>query len=48
MSKKFNDIMKKFYDDPNLGIKSEDAPANSVSGGGVDLSVDKQLSLIHI
>mgnify|MGYP007000071767 len=22
MSKKFNDIMKKFYDDPNLGIKS--------------------------
>ena len=35
--------MKKFYDDPNLGIKSEDAPANSVSGGGVDLSVDKQI-----
>lgn len=43
MSKKFNDIMKKFYDDPKLGIKSEDAPANSVSGGGVDLSVDKQI-----
>ena len=43
MSKKFNDIMKNFYDDPKLGIKSEDAPANSVSGGGVDLSVDKQI-----
>jgi hypothetical protein len=43
MSKKFNDIMQKFYDDPKLGIKSEDAPANSVSGGGVDLSVDKQI-----
>ena len=35
--------MQKFYDDPKLGIKSEDAPANSVSGGGVDLSVDKQI-----
>ena len=35
--------MKKFYDDPKLGIKSEDAPVNSVSGGGVDLSVDKQI-----
>ena len=35
--------MKNFYDDPKLGIKSEDAPANSVSGGGVDLSVDKQI-----
>ena len=35
MSFKFNDIMQKFYDDPKLGIKSEDAPANAVAGGGV-------------
>tara|TARA_B100000989_G_C19525208_1_gene466455 strand:- start:1361 stop:1864 length:504 start_codon:yes stop_codon:yes gene_type:complete len=41
MTYKFNEIMKKFYEDEMLGIQSEDAPANSVSGGGVDLSVDK-------
>ena len=35
---KFNDIMKKFYEDEMLGIKSEDAPANSVSAGGVDMA----------
>ena len=33
--------MKKFYEDEALGIQQEDAPTNSVSGGGVDLSVDK-------
>ena len=41
MTIKFNDIMKKFYEDEALGIQQEDAPTNSVSGGGVDLSVDK-------
>ena len=34
---KFNDIMKKFYEDEMLGIQQEDAPANSVAGGGVSL-----------
>jgi len=37
---KFNDIMKKFYDDEMLGIQKEDAPANSVAGGGVSLPAD--------
>jgi hypothetical protein len=32
--------MKKFYDDEMLGIQQEDAPANSVSGGGVSLPAD--------
>ena len=41
MTIKFNDIMKKYYEDEMLGIQQEDAPTNSVSGGGVDLSVDK-------
>ena len=36
----FNDIMKKFYDDESLGIKSEDAPANSVASDGVSLPAD--------
>ena len=43
MTIKFNDIMKKFYEDEMLGIKNEDAPANSVAGGGVDLSIDKKI-----
>ena len=43
MSLKFNDIMKNFYNDETLGIKNEDAPANSVASGGVDLSIDKQI-----
>lgn len=34
MSLNFDNIMKKFYDDPQLGIKTEDAPANA-SGGAV-------------
>ena len=38
MSVKFNDIMKKFYEDEMLGIESEDAPANSVASGGVDMA----------
>ena len=32
--------MQKFYDDEKLGIKNEDAPANSVSGGGVSMPPD--------
>ena len=32
--------MKKFYDDEMLGIQQEDAPTNSVAGGGVSLPVD--------
>jgi len=40
MSIKFDDLMQKFYDDPALGIKSEEAPANSVAGGGVSLPPD--------
>ena len=38
MSVKFNDIMKKFYEDEMLGIQQEDAPANSVAAGGVDMA----------
>ena len=40
MTIKFNDIMQKFYDDETLGIKNEDAPANSVAGGGVSRPPD--------
>lgn len=40
MGIKFDELMKKFYDDPKLGIKSEEAPANSVAGGGVSLPPD--------
>ena len=40
MTIKFNDIMKNFYDDETLGIKKEDAPANSVAGGGVSMPPD--------
>ena len=38
MTQKFNDIMKKFYEDEMLGIQSEDAPTNSVAAGGVDMA----------
>ena len=38
--KNFNDIMKNFYNDEKLGIKNEDAPTNSVAGGGVALPPD--------
>ena len=37
---KFSDIMKKFYEDEMLGIKNEDAPANSVASGGVSMPAD--------
>ena len=42
MSLKFEDIMKRFYSDPKLGITNEEAPANvtgtSVAGTGDDSS----------
>ena len=38
MTLKFNDLMKKFYEDEMLGIQQEDAPANSVAAGGVDMA----------
>ena len=51
---KFSDIMKKFYEDEMLGIQpivvDEDAPANSVAAGGVDMPADavsKTFSLCH-
>ena len=44
MSLKFDDIMKRFYSDPKLGIQNEDAPANAVAHGGVDLSPDAQMA----
>lgn len=40
MSLNFDNLMKKFYDDPMLGLQQEDAPANSVAGGGVSLPPD--------
>ena len=42
MSLKFQDIMKNFYNDETLGIKTEDAPAmntTAVAGAGDDSSV---------
>ena len=41
MSLSFDDMMKKFYDDPKLGIQTEDAPTTStanVPGAGDDSS----------
>lgn len=40
MSLNFDNLMKKFYDDPMLGLQQEDAPTNSVAGGGVSLPPD--------
>ena len=40
MSLKFDDIMKKFYDDPKLGIQTEDAPANNAGSGAVSMPPD--------
>ena len=40
MSVKFDDIMKKFYDDPKLGIQTEDAPANAAGSGAVSMPAD--------
>lgn len=43
MRMKFDDIMKKFYSDPKLGIQTEDVPTNNASSGAVDLSPDAQM-----
>jgi hypothetical protein len=40
MSLKFDDIMKKFYDDPSLGIQTEDAPTNNAGSGAVSMPPD--------
>ena len=32
--------MKKFYDDPSLGIKTEDAPTNNAGSGAVSMPPD--------
>ena len=47
MTIKFNDIMQKFYDDEKLGIKNEDAPANSVAGGGVPADAVSKMLLLR-
>ena len=43
MSLKFEDIMKKFYDDPKLGIQNEEAPTNSAGSGAVSMPPDVQI-----
>ena len=43
MSFKFDDVMKKFYDDQSLGIKKEDAPVNNASSGAVSMPPDAQM-----
>jgi len=40
MSLKFDDIMKKFYSDPKLGIQKEEVPANNASSGAVSMPPD--------
>ena len=43
MSLKFDDIMKKFYDDPKLGINNEideEAPTNNAGSGAVAMPPD--------
>jgi hypothetical protein len=46
MSVKFDDIMKKFYDDPKLGLKKveEEAPTNNASSGAVSMPPDAQMA----
>jgi len=46
MSVKFDDIMKKFYDDPKLGIKKveEEAPTNNAGSGAVSMPPDAQMA----
>jgi len=43
MSLKFDDIMKKFYNDPSLGIQTEDAPANNAGSGAVSMPPDAKM-----
>lgn len=43
MSLKFEDIMKRFYSDPKLGIRTEEVPANNASSGAVSMPPDVQI-----
>ena len=45
MSLKFDNLMKKFYADPQLGIGKveEDAPANNASSGAVSMPPDAKM-----
>ena len=43
MSLKFDDIMKRFYDDPSLGIQTEDAPTNNAGSGAVAMPPDAKM-----
>ena len=43
MSLDFDEIMKRFYDDPMLGIQTEDAPANNAGSGAVSMPPDVQI-----
>ena len=43
MSLKFEDIMKRFYSDPKLGIQTEEVPANNASSGAVSMPPDVQI-----
>ena len=46
MSVKFDDIMKKFYDDPKLGLTKveEEAPTNNAGSGAVSMPPDAQMA----
>ena len=43
MSLKFDDIMKRFYNDPSLGIQTEDAPTNNAGSGAVSMPPDAKM-----
>ena len=43
MSLKFDDIMKRFYNDPSLGIQTEDAPTNNASSGADAMPPDAKM-----
>jgi hypothetical protein len=43
MSLKFDDMMKRFYSDPKLGIQTEEVPTNNASSGAVSMPPDVQI-----
>jgi hypothetical protein len=43
MSLNFDNMMKKFYDDPKLGLIPEDAPTNNAGSGAVSMPPDVQM-----
>jgi len=43
MSLKFDEIMKRFYSDPKLGIQTEEVPTNNASSGAVSMPPDVQI-----